>query len=86
MTEDAKLTFAQLATSYDAAAPGSQAGSKAAAEAEQWKGVYGKSNETLFFVTAEKTAAEHRAQTEMLRDFEAMYPKSAAAFKKAKGL
>lgn len=78
--------FATPARAYDAAVPGAKAGTKAAAEAEKWKGVYGKSNETLFFVTAENIAAEHKAQTAMMADFEAMYPKSAASYRKAKGL
>ncbi len=86
MTEDAKLSYSQLAKSYDAAAPGSGAGSKAAAEAEKWKGVYGKSNETLFFVTAENTAAEHRDQQAKMQAFAEMYPKSAASYRKAKGI
>ena len=86
MSDEAKLNYSHLAKAYDAATPGSQAGSKAAAVADQWKAVYPKTTETAFFMTAERTAQEHRTQQANMKAFEAMYPRSAAAYKKARGL
>lgn len=78
--------FAASARAYDAAVPGAKAGTKAAAMFDSGAPIGRKSAESIFHVTAEKLAAEHKAQTAMMAEFEAAYPKSAASYRKAKGL
>ncbi len=86
MSDEVKPDYTHLAKAYDAAIPGSQAGSKAAAVADQWKAVYPKTTETAFFLTAERHATEHRTQQANMKAFEQMFPRSAAAYRKAKGI
>lgn len=78
--------FATSARVYDDAEPGARAGSRAVAALTDGVPVGRRSAEALFHVMAERHAAEHRARAEHLREFEAMYPKSAASYRKAKGL
>ena len=92
MTDDSFTKAAQAADftasarAYDAAEPGARAGSKAAQALADGVPVGRRSAETLFYLTAERIAAEHRGQREALASFEKMYPRSAASYKKAKGL
>lgn len=78
--------FAASARAYDNAEPGAKAGTRAAQALADGVPVGRRSAEALFHLTAERHAAEHRTQQANLRAFEAMYPRSAAAYRKAKGL
>ena len=78
--------FAASARAYDNAEPGARAGSKAAQALADGVPVGRRSAETLFYLTAERIAAEHRGQREALASFERAYPRSAASWRKARGL
>lgn len=78
--------FAASARAYDDAEPGARAGSKAVAALVDGVPVGRRSAESLFFIVAERHAAEHRTRQAALADFERAYPRSAAAWRKARGL
>ena len=78
--------FTASARAYDLAEPGARAGSRAAQAIADGVPVGRRSAETLFHLTAERVAQEHRTQQANLKAFEAMYPKSAASYRKSKGL
>lgn len=78
--------FAASARAYDDAEPGAKAGTKAAQALVDGVPVGRRSAEALFHLTAERIAQEHRAQQANMKAFEAMYPKSAASYRKSKGL
>lgn len=86
-TKAAKASdFATSARAYDDAEPGARAGTRAAQALVDGVPVGKRTAETLFHVVADRIAAEHRGQREALASFEKMYPRSAAAYKKSKGL
>ena len=78
--------FAVSARAYDAAEPGARAGSKAAQALADGVPVGRRSAESLFYLTAERLTQEHRTQQANLKAFEAVYPRSAASWRKARGI
>ncbi|MFZ1415495.1 MAG: hypothetical protein WAS73_13075 [Defluviicoccus sp.] len=86
-TKAAKASdFTASARAYDAAEPGARAGTKAAQALADGVPVGRRSAEALFHVVAERHAAEHRSKQAALAAFERAYPKSAAAWRKTRGL
>lgn len=78
--------FAASARAYDDAEPGAKAGTRAAQALVDGVPVGRRTAESLFHTLAERHAAEHRTQQANLRAFEAMYPRSAASWRKARGV
>ena len=78
--------FTASARAYDAAELGARAGTKAARALADGVPVGRRSAETLFHLTAERHATEHRTQQANMKAFEQMFPRSAASYKKAKGI
>ena len=78
--------FTASARAYDAAEPGAKAGTRAAQALADGVPVGRRTAESLFHLTAERIAQEHRGQQAALAAFEAAYPRSAASWRKARGL